>query len=178
MFSCGICETFKNIYFVEYLQKAASGSCKHSIWTYFEIKDVGSIEFFRKMKVPSPYLKKSLLKGWKYPLRLVIQFFKNWQEYINSKRCCKKEFNLVWSLQPATLLLAYSFIRHELLCWCCSSFYVLFRNKHLWNITWWSLPLFVNCEMLFNFIFRTFQKNAFCETLFGGGSHYMLIAKF
>ena len=37
-------------------------------------------------------------------------------------------------------------------------FYVLFRSKDLRNITWWLLPLFVNCEMLFNFIFLTFQK--------------------
>ena len=56
--------------------------------------------------------------------------------------------------------------------------YVLFRNKHLRNITWWLLPLFVNCEMLFNFIFRTFQKHAFCQILFGGRSYYMLIVKF
>ena len=27
-------------------------------------------------------------------------------------------------------------------------------------------------EMLFNFIFRTFQKHAFCEILYGGCSHY------
>ena len=57
-------------------------------------------------------------------------------------------------------------------------FYVLFRNKHLRNIIWWLLLLFVNFEMLFNFIFRTFQKHAFCETLFGGCSHYVLIVKF
>ena len=73
------------------------------------------------------------------------------------------QFSKVWSLQPATLLLAYSFIRHELLYRLCSSFYVLFRNKHLRNITCWLLLLFVNCEMLFNFIFRTFPKHAFCE---------------
>ena len=32
--------------------------------------------------------------------------------------------------------------------------------------------------MLFNFIFRTFQKHAFCQILFGGRSYYMLIVKF
>ena len=32
--------------------------------------------------------------------------------------------------------------------------------------------------MLFNFIFRALQKHAFCETLFDGCSHYMLIVKF
>ena len=32
----------------------ASGSCKHSIWTCFEIKGVDASEFFRKMKLPSP----------------------------------------------------------------------------------------------------------------------------
>ena len=63
VFSCGIYKTFKNIYFVEHLQTAASGSSKHSIWTCFEIKDVDSTEFFRKMKLPSPHLKKGLLKG-------------------------------------------------------------------------------------------------------------------
>ena len=57
-------------------------------------------------------------------------------------------------------------------------FYVLFRNKHLRNIIWWLLLLFVNFEMLFNFVFRTFQKHAFCETLFDGCSHYVLIVKF
>ena len=50
MFSCEVCETFKNTYFIEHLRTAASGSCKHSIWTCCEIKDVDSTEFFRKMK--------------------------------------------------------------------------------------------------------------------------------
>ena len=49
-FSCGICETFKNIYFVEDLQTPASGSCKHSIWKCLEIKDVDSTEFFSLLK--------------------------------------------------------------------------------------------------------------------------------
>ena len=31
---------FLNIYFVEHLQTAASGSCKYLIWTCFEIKEV------------------------------------------------------------------------------------------------------------------------------------------
>ena len=43
-----------NTYFVENLQTAASGSCKHSIWTCYKIKDVDSTEFFRKMK-PGTY---------------------------------------------------------------------------------------------------------------------------
>ena len=55
VFSCGICETFKNIYFAEHLQVAASGSCKHSIWTCFEKKGIDSTEIFRKMKLPSPH---------------------------------------------------------------------------------------------------------------------------
>ena len=55
VFSCGVCETFKNIYFVEHLQTAASGSCKHSTWTCFVIKNVDSTEFFREMKLPSPH---------------------------------------------------------------------------------------------------------------------------
>ena len=65
VFSCGICETFKNICFVENLQTAASGSCKHSIWTCFEIKDVDSTEFFRKMKLPSSPSKKKLVERLK-----------------------------------------------------------------------------------------------------------------
>ena len=94
MLSCRICETFKNIYFVEHLQTAA-GSYKHSIRTCFEIKDVDSTEFFRKMKLPFPHLKKGLLKDQKYPLRIVFEFFKNCQEYINSRSShpdvfCKK----------------------------------------------------------------------------------------
>ena len=28
------------------------------------------------------------------------------------------------------------------------AFYVLSRNKHMQNTTWWLLPLFVNCEIL------------------------------
>ena len=100
VFSCWICKTFKNIYYVEHLQIAVSGSCKHSIWTCFKIKDIDSTEFFRKIELPyplsppplppprvpmPPHLKKSLLKGWKYPLRIVLEAFKNFQEYINSK---------------------------------------------------------------------------------------------
>ena len=54
---------FKNIYFVEHLQTAASGSCKHSIWTCLEIKDVDSTEFYRKMKLPFPHLKKRLVES-------------------------------------------------------------------------------------------------------------------
>ena len=119
---------FEKTYFVEYLQTATSGSCNHSIWTCFEIKDVDSTEFFRKMKLPSPHLKKGLLNSWKYLLRIVLEFFKNCEEYINSKRNPLKmlwervQFSKVWSLQPATLLLAYSFIRHKLLYRCCWSF--------------------------------------------------------
>ena len=132
MFSCGIYKTFKNIYFVEHLQTAASGSSKHSIWTCFEIKDVDSTEFFRKMKLPSPHLKKGLLKGWKDPLRIVLEFFKNCQIYKFKTKSLKMlwervQFSKVWSLQPATLLLAYSFIRHELLYRCC--FHVLFQKQ-------------------------------------------------
>ena len=51
MFSCEVCETLKNTFFIEHLRTAASGSCKHSIWTCHEIKDVDSTEFFRKMKL-------------------------------------------------------------------------------------------------------------------------------
>ena len=51
MFSCEVFETFKNTYFIEHLRTAASGSCKHSIWTCCEIKDVDSTEFFRKIKL-------------------------------------------------------------------------------------------------------------------------------
>ena len=63
VFSWGIRETFKSIYFVEHLhvehlQTSTSGSCKYSIWTCFEIKDVDSSEFFRKMKLPFPHFKK------------------------------------------------------------------------------------------------------------------------
>ena len=65
VFSCRICETFKNIYFVEHLQTTASGSCKHSIWTCLEIKDVDSTEFFRKIKLTSPHLKKRLAERLK-----------------------------------------------------------------------------------------------------------------
>ena len=54
VFSCWICKTFKNIYFVEHLQIAVSGSCKHSIWTCFKIKDIDSTEFFRKIELPYP----------------------------------------------------------------------------------------------------------------------------
>ena len=67
VFSWGIRETFKSIYFVEHLhvehlQTSTSGSCKHSIWTCFEIKDVDSSEFFRKMKLPFPHFKKWLVE--------------------------------------------------------------------------------------------------------------------
>ena len=58
------------------------------------------------------------------------------------------QFSKVWSLQPATLLLAYSFIRHELLYGVVQVFYVLFRNKDLRNIIWWLVPLYVSCEIL------------------------------
>ena len=61
---CRICETFKKIYFVEHLQTAA-GSYKHSIRTCFEIKDVDSTEFFRKIKLPFPHLKKRLVERLK-----------------------------------------------------------------------------------------------------------------
>ena len=65
------------------------------------------------------------------------------------------QFSKVWNLQPATLLLAYSFIRHELLYRCCSIFYLLFRNKNLKNMTWWLLPLFVGCcSTIFFVLFR------------------------
>ena len=47
VFYSGIHKTFKNIYFVEHVQTAASVSCKDSIWTCFEIKDADSSEFFR-----------------------------------------------------------------------------------------------------------------------------------
>ena len=98
------------------------------------------------MKLPSPHLKKGLLKGWKDPLRIVLEFFKNCQIYKFKTKSLKMlwervQFSKVWSLQPATLVLAYSFIKHKLLYRWCSSFYVLFRNKHLQNITWWLLPL-------------------------------------
>ena len=56
---------FKSIYFVEHQQTAASGSCKHSIWTCLEIKDVDSTEFFRKMKLPSSPSKKRLVERLK-----------------------------------------------------------------------------------------------------------------
>ena len=67
VFSCGICETFKKIFLVEHLQTAAPGSCKHSIWTCFEIKDVDSTELFRKMKLPlpPPHLKERLVERLK-----------------------------------------------------------------------------------------------------------------
>ena len=65
VFSCRICETFKNIYFVEHLQTTASGSFKHSVWTCLEIKDVDSTEFFRKIKLTSPHLKKRLAERLK-----------------------------------------------------------------------------------------------------------------
>ena len=150
MLSCGICETFKNTYFVEHLQTVTSGSCKYSIWTCFEIKDVDKRRrfnrIFQKDETTIPHLKKGLFKGWKYPLRIVLEFFKNYQIYKLETKSLKMlwervQFSKVWSLQPATLVLAYSFIKHKLLYRWCSSFYVLFRNKHLQNITWWLLPL-------------------------------------
>ena len=49
VFFCEICETFKNTYFVEQLQTTACGSCKHSIWACYKVKDIDSTEFFRKM---------------------------------------------------------------------------------------------------------------------------------
>ena len=58
--------SFNNIYFVEHLPTTAYGSCEQSIWTCFEIKDVDSTEFFRKMKLasppPPPHLKKACWK--------------------------------------------------------------------------------------------------------------------
>ena len=72
-FSCGICETFKNIYFVEHLQTAVAGSCKHSIWTCFEIKGADSTEFFRKMKLPAPPpLKKGLAERLKVSVENIL----------------------------------------------------------------------------------------------------------
>ena len=61
-----------------------------------------------------------------------------------------KAFNLVkfeiFSLQlyykPITLLDVNSFTS------VVQVFYPLFRNRPLRNITWWLLPLFVNCEIL------------------------------
>ena len=93
VFSCETCETFKNTYFVEHLQTAASGSCKHSIWACYKVKNVDSTEFFRKMKLatlpPTPQ-KKSC---WKYSLRIVLEFFKNCQEYINIET---KSLKMLW----------------------------------------------------------------------------------
>ena len=66
VFSSWICKTFKNIYFVEHLQIAVSGSCKHSIWTCFKIKDIDSTEFFRKIELPYPLSPPSKRKAcWK-----------------------------------------------------------------------------------------------------------------
>ena len=86
------------------------------------------------------------------------------------------QFSKVWNLQPATLLLAYSFIRHELLYRCCSSFLRTFQKQEFEKHDLVVAPII--CWMLFNFIFRTFQKHAFCDTLFGGCPHYMLNVKF
>ena len=84
VFSCEICENYKNTYFVEHLQTAGSGSWKHSIWACYKVKDVDLTEFFRKMKLatlpPTPLKKK---KKKRYPLRIVLEFFKNCQEYIS-----------------------------------------------------------------------------------------------
>ena len=56
-------------------------------------------------------------------------------------------------------------------------FFTYFQKQAL-NITWWLLPLHVNCEMLFAF-FITFQKCAFFyKILFGGYSYYVLIVKY
>ena len=59
-----------NIYFVEHLQMADSGSCKHSIWTCHKIEDVNSTELFRKMKLKPPIpLKKSIENSfWIYKI--------------------------------------------------------------------------------------------------------------
>ena len=57
-----------------------------------------STEFFRWIKPPSPIEKRGLLKGWKYLLKIVLEFFKNCQIYkfeAKSLKCCKKKFSLV-----------------------------------------------------------------------------------
>ena len=101
----------------------------------YKIKDVDSTEFFKKMKLatlPLPPKKKVLLK---LSVENSSWIFKNCQEYINIKTKSLMilwgvQFSKVWSLQPPTLLLAYSFIKNELLNSAVQVFYVLFRSKH------------------------------------------------
>ena len=73
-------KTLKNIYFVEHLQTAASGYCKHSIWICYEIKDVDSTKltsFFLNWSVSncssyfSAYFSAYKLTGWK-PLNICL----------------------------------------------------------------------------------------------------------
>ena len=73
---------------------------------------------FQKDETNPPLQKKKAC--WKYPLRIVLEFFKNCQEYTNIEMKSLKmlwevvQFSKVWSLQPATVLLAYNFIKNEL----------------------------------------------------------------
>ena len=100
----------------------------------YKIKDVDSTEFFKKMKLatlPLPPKKKSC---WNYLLKIVLEFLKIVRNILISKQSLMilwgVQFSKVWSLQPPTLLLAYSFIKNELLNSAVQVFYVLFRSKH------------------------------------------------
>ena len=84
------------------------------------------------------------------------------------------QFSKVWSLQPPTLLLAYSFIKNELLNSAVKSFTFFFEASTEHQVV---APIIVNCEMLFVFL-NTFQKQAFWKILFGGCSYYMSIVKY
>ena len=60
-------------------------------------------------------------------------------------------FSKVWSLKPATLLLAYSFIKNGTPLLVFFKFFSYFlETRILQNITWWLLSFYVNCEILYN----------------------------
>ena len=68
------------------------------------------------------------------------------------------------SLQPATLLLAYiALLDMNSFTGVVEVFYILFKNKHLQNMTWWLLPLFVNSEILNVEKTRSGRPKVFCK---------------
>ena len=122
MFSCEVCETLKNTFFIEHLRTAASGSCKHSIWTCHEIKDVDSTEFFRKMK-----LAPLVFNGFAQVFYVLFRS-KHW----TSLGSCSHYVLIVKS--------------------CAFFFFFFFscfsETRVQQNIIWRLLPLFVPCETL------------------------------
>ena len=92
------------------------------------------------------------MASWKYPSKIVLGFFNNCQEKIKIETKSLRilwegvYFSKAWSLQPVTLVLAYSFIESGLLTDVVQVFFVPFRNTHSAKHHFVAAP----CEILYN----------------------------